>query len=185
MGNKIDFKRYKKEPDLSGGYFVKVGGYRVDFGGAFLKDIVKKLGENQDKVLGFYDRAYGRVVDSLESQLKEIGAELNKVKIEVNIQQGKDYVVFDEFTENIMKEKELIKSFIKSLTTAEELDTAFDETSKYLGVVGDVVSVIMAVSYTQFDYYRMEKDNWLMLGVDVDTFMENEKFKEVHELLSK
>lgn len=165
MSKVIEFNRksaYTKKvkeskPSTAGNesYFFSVEGIRLDFGGAFVRDILTKLEEKRE----FISSLVGKILDS----------DLNKLK---NIEKQEfDDELIAELEMAVIKTAEVYKEILTELKTPEDFDRIFSTKSHKLVLTVEILTIVMCLSYTEFDVRRMEKDNWLAIGGTIGEFM--------------
>lgn len=150
-----------ESPPIDSSYHFSSISVRVDFGGAFVRSLIENLEENREKVLKSLEISHYGSIHVLESML------------------DKEDEKYKALIEALNKQRVLTQSIVDEMKTPEDFDEMFQEGSKYLNVIGYVITIIMAHSYSQFDYYKMKKDNWLQLSTSVEEFINLPFYKEV------
>jgi GTP1/Obg family GTP-binding protein len=142
-----------KKPELSQeSYYFHMGDARIDFGGAFTRDIVAKLNENRDLVkhkLTIFYKEQIEVLKNVSNPTEHLKA-LRATMEEVN---------------------ELTMSALDKLQTPENMESLMTE-GQYPRVMPILLSVIMHVSYVNFDLIRMQKQNWCAIDNSTEDLLE-------------
>lgn len=148
----------KQNQNISESYFIHVGHQeddilRVDFGGAFVRDLIEKLEINREAVLTAVTNHNKEYIPNLYKQ-----AGLDDESIEL---------VKELFLNNI----KMLEEATDIMKTQEDFDNMMSQGSIYLMLMPELISAIMYCSYTEFDLRRMVKQRWLMINKRPDEFL--------------
>lgn len=146
-------------------YHFSLGWMDLNFGGAFVRDLIKNLDKNREVI-----------TQALRNNI-ELGKEHFANALD---KEDPDYILIKK----AMDEQDiLIMNIINTLKTPHDLDAMFDDDSKYIHIIGFVIMVIMVYSYSQFDYHRMERDNWMKMSLTVEDLMASDVYKAIQSMV--
>lgn len=173
--NIIDLNKFRQdklissdvvEPDKSldgSTYYFSINSIRVDFGGAFVRDLIEKIDQNKVEILSTIES----INESNEDQLDDVSS-------------NNEYEILKD---RLSKQNLLMNEVVNSLETPHALDEMFQEGSKYLSIIGLLLTIVMVNSYSEFDYYKMMRDDWIIMTSSVEDFINGQTYQEIKALV--
>lgn len=174
MDNVLDLQRFKKEKEKKAleresmlnnqSYFFSLDeNVEVNFGGAFVREIIKDKEKNREKIVQVIHKIHR---DSIEKCWDELPPEMSNL-----------------YATMLISQETSLYQCLEIIKDQETLDSCFEEESEFIVVIPLLMGIIMAVSYEKDDYARMEKDNYLKIEPSIDELMNSKYYKELLDIL--
>ena len=155
-------------------YFYAINSFEVSFDHLYVKSLIENTKKNRGKVIKAIEVSNKKSIDYLEETL------------------DKNDEKYEGIVENLNNQKKLMIGFVDNLKTPQDLDDMFQieesetETEyEYFFALGFVLTIIMIHSYSEIDYYRMVKNDWLTLSLPISEFMSSPLYIEIKESVSE
>lgn len=140
-------------------YYFNLNGVLVEFGGAFIRDLLEKREQNLEEILTF--------VTKEQVANKKYIAEVHE----------KDSVNYRMLNVMIDTQTKSIVSALNYMDTPEKVNKMFEMDSEHFQIISLVFTVLMSRSYTEFDYYKMEKNHFMKISPSIEHLLENPIYK--------
>lgn len=165
------FKENKKKKEIerveilnNQSYFFSLGeDVEVNFGGAFIREIVNKKEENRENIIQAIHNIHK---DQVVKCWNELPPEISNF-----------------YANMLISQETILYNCMNYIEDQETLDSCFEEDSEFVEIIPLLVVVIMAVSYEKHDYEKMEKDNYLKIGPSIDKLIKNKYYNQVLSVL--
>lgn len=149
-------------------YYFQIEDVSIEFGGAFARDLIAKKKENLERI----KMVVSRLTEKTKLDIMEDVPDDSPVA-----KDAADFIV------NLLKlQEEVILQCLIVLNTQQDMSDLFEEDSRYLAITPLLLTTIMAVSYVEFNYMKMEKDNYLKISPSIESLLNNKIYKEISEL---
>lgn len=174
MDNVLDLQKFKKEKEKkileresmlnNQSYFFSLDeNVEVNFGGAFVREIIKDKEKNREKIVQVIHKIHR---DSIEKCWDELPPEMSNL-----------------YATMLISQETSLYQCLEIVKDQETLDSCFEEESEFIVVIPLLMGIIMAVSYEKDDYVRMEKDNYLKIEPSIDELMNSKYYKELLDII--
>lgn len=144
-------------------YFFNFMNVTVNFGGAFVRSLLENIEKHKEEISGVF----------------EMSTKLTEENLALFAEQEPE--LHEKLAASVRHQDVLIQDILHKVKTPQDFDDLFKEGSEYLSVVGFVLTIVMVKSYSQFDYHRMIKNNWLHINEPVEEFINSPVYKEIKD----
>lgn len=188
-----DMEKYRTKT-----FFFNVDGVRIDFGGAFIRELFEGLQENITGIKqNFYMltlNGYASIKHSILEKEKNNDAdelELLFATEEGIVKVSSESFLFEELKNTYFNrtEEEIhqdVNNIFDPIKAPQDLADIFDK-REMLAIVPNIFACIMYESFNEFDYARFVRDNYLMMACSPKEMSDllNETFSDVYKEYDK